>query len=236
MYFELRRRICLLDYPPGTRLSEEVLATEFGTSRTPLRRVLIRLEGEGLLTSVHGVGTFVTDIATEELAQTYQRRLELAELIGKLDAVPPDGELWAELRALSVRSRKVVQDPDPRSFAELNMDFYLAILRLTNNKPLREICVRLYLQTTRIWLRFHVTLFDMTENNVLRQMRPIILTMLRVSYEFGVVNPDNEKVSREGHIAVAEAIAARDPVAARAAMADMLELNRSIAEDYWLRF
>lgn len=84
--------------------------------------------------------------------------------------------------------------------------------------------------------QFHVTLFDMTENNVLRQMRQIILTMLRVSYEFGVVNPDNEKVSREGHIAVAEAIAARDPVAARAAMADMLELNRSIAEDYWLRF
>jgi DNA-binding GntR family transcriptional regulator len=32
----LRTRICLLDYPPGTRLSEEALAAEFGTSRTPL--------------------------------------------------------------------------------------------------------------------------------------------------------------------------------------------------------
>ncbi|MGY6706034.1 FadR/GntR family transcriptional regulator [Roseinatronobacter sp.] len=82
--------------------------------------------------------------------------------------------------------------------------------------------------------QFHVTLLDMTRNNVMRQMRQIILTMLRVSYEFGVVNPDNEKVSREGHIAVAEAIAARDHEAAQKAMSEMLALNRSIAEDYWL--
>lgn len=80
--------------------------------------------------------------------------------------------------------------------------------------------------------QFHVTLLDMTRNNVMRQLRQIILTMLRVSYEFGVVNPDNEKVSREGHIAVADAIAARDHEAARRAMFDMLELNRAIAKDY----
>ena len=34
--------------------------------------------------------------------------------------------------------------------------------------------------------RFHVTLLDATQNQVMRQMRQIILTMLRVSYEFGV--------------------------------------------------
>ena len=42
----LRQRICLLDYAPGTRLSETDLAQEFGTSRTPLRRALARLEDE----------------------------------------------------------------------------------------------------------------------------------------------------------------------------------------------
>lgn len=78
--------------------------------------------------------------------------------------------------------------------------------------------------------QFHVTLFDMTGNDVMRQMRQLILTMLRVSYELGVADERNEKVSREGHIAVAEAISARDPFAARKAMAAMLELNRSVAE------
>ena len=70
MYTVLRNRICLLDYPPGTRLAEEDLAAEFGTSRTPLRRVLVRLESEGLLQAVHGVGTFVTDVEIEEVEQT----------------------------------------------------------------------------------------------------------------------------------------------------------------------
>ncbi len=93
MHAVIRTRICLLDYAPGTRLSEEALAAEFGVSRTPLRRVLARLESEGLLQSVHGVGTFVTDVDIAELAQTYQLRFELAELTGRLGAVAPDEAL-----------------------------------------------------------------------------------------------------------------------------------------------
>ena len=34
--------------------------------------------------------------------------------------------------------------------------------------------------------RFHVTILEATQNQVMRQLRQIILTMLRVSYEFGV--------------------------------------------------
>ncbi|TMV57858.1 GntR family transcriptional regulator, partial [Thioclava sp. BHET1] len=37
MYHEIRMGICLLDFPPGTKLSEEALARDFGVSRTPLR-------------------------------------------------------------------------------------------------------------------------------------------------------------------------------------------------------
>ena len=38
LYRTLRDRICLLEYPPGTRLSEGELAEEFAISRTPVRR------------------------------------------------------------------------------------------------------------------------------------------------------------------------------------------------------
>ncbi len=58
--------------------------------------------------------------------------------------------------------------------------------------------------------RFHVTILEATQNQVMRQMRQIILTMLRVSYEYGVMHPENGPVTREGHIAVAEAIVRRD--------------------------
>ena len=76
--------------------------------------------------------------------------------------------------------------------------------------------------------RFHVTILDATHNQVMRQMRQIILTMLRVSYEFGV-RPENAPVTRQGHILVAEAIARHDREAARENMATMLERNRSLA-------
>ena len=81
--------------------------------------------------------------------------------------------------------------------------------------------------------RFHVTLLDATKNQVMRQMRQIIMTMLRVSYEYGVMRPENDPVNRAGHIAVAEAIARRDPEGASYAMATMLKHNQSLAVDYW---
>ena len=177
---DIRMRICLLDYAPGERLSEEALAAEFGVSRTPLRKVLTRLESEGLLHSVHGVGTFVTDVEIEELAQTYRLRLELAELTGKLEPVAPDAALWAEFRAISAQSKALMQNPDPRHFAQINVDFFLCLLRLTGNEPLREISGRLYFQTTRIWLksvfasridlRDEVYVFDREIDDILRAL------------------------------------------------------------------
>ncbi|MGL4280134.1 MAG: GntR family transcriptional regulator, partial [Albidovulum sp.] len=128
----------------------------------------------------HGVGTIVTDVEIGELTQTYQLRLELAELTGKLSAVAPDEALWQEFRALSARSKALIDAPDPRRFAELNMDFFLALLRLTANEPLKEICERLYFQTTRIWLKSvfaskidlgdEVDIFDREVHDILRAL------------------------------------------------------------------
>lgn len=153
IYAILRTRICLLDYPPGMRLREEDLAEEFKVSRTPIRRVLGRLESEGLLRSVHGVGTIVTDIDIDELMQVYQLRVELAELLGTLAPVAPDAETIAGFRALLSRCDGLVTKPDAREFAKINMDFFHLLSSLTANEPLREISERLYYQTTRIWLK-----------------------------------------------------------------------------------
>lgn len=153
IYTILRNRICLLDYPPGTRLSEEALAAEFGISRTPLRRVLGWLESQGLLRSVHGVGTIVTDVEIEAFAQVYQLRMELAELVGKLSPVIPTAQTKALFRGLQERGTALLQAPDARAFAQLNIDFFHALMHLTANAPLKEISERLYYQTARIWLK-----------------------------------------------------------------------------------
>lgn len=152
IYHAIRDRICLLEYAAGARLAEEELAREFGVSRTPIRRVLSRLEAEGLLESRHGVGTFVTTVDIASLRQVYQLRMELAELLGKLDPLPRSEDDLARVRAIVERCTALLENPDPKVFARLNMDFFQELAAMTGNLPLREISERLYYQTTRIWL------------------------------------------------------------------------------------
>lgn len=152
VYAELRQRICLLDYPPRAQLSEIALAGEFGTSRTPMRRVLARLEEEGLVQSVHGVGTFVTDADITELEQAYRLRVELTGLTGQLDPVTPDTVFLMVLQRLIARAAQMIVSGTPRSFTELDMDVFQALLHLTANEPLRRVLERLYYQTKRLWL------------------------------------------------------------------------------------
>ncbi len=153
IYRTLRDRICLLDYPPGARLSEEELAAEFAISRTPLRKVLARLEAEGLIGSVHGVGTIVTDVDVEELAQVYRLRMELAPLIGRLEPIPRTPADLDRIRAMIAQCDALAESGDQRAFLRLNMAFVQEVDQLTGNLPLREICERLYIQVARVVLK-----------------------------------------------------------------------------------
>lgn len=176
IYETLRTRICLLDYPPGSRLREEDLAEEFGVSRTPVRRVLVKLEAEGLLRSVHGVGTIVTDIHVDGLAQVYEMRVELAELVGKLSPVAVDEALVARFRDIKARCDQLVRGNDIREFSRLNMEFFHLFTSLTRNEPLREISERLYYQTARIWMKTALQLRssrELLENEFLTFQREV---------------------------------------------------------------
>ena len=78
IYQEVRYRICTNRYPPDTVLREEVLAKEYDVSRSPIRRVFSMLEHEGLVEIKHGIGTIVTRIEPDQLAEVYEVRLILA--------------------------------------------------------------------------------------------------------------------------------------------------------------
>jgi len=152
IYKTIRDRICLLEYQPGERLGEEELAREFEVSRTPIRRVLSRLESEGLLESRHGVGTFVTDVDIDALSQVFQLRMELAVLIGKLDPIPRGAADLDRVREILARCDGA-KAPDAKVIARINMDFFQELSAMIGNAPLREISERLYYLTTRIWLK-----------------------------------------------------------------------------------
>jgi DNA-binding GntR family transcriptional regulator len=149
----LRDRICLLEYAPGSRLGEVELANEFGTSRTPIRRVLGRLEAEGLVERRHGVGTIITDVDPASLEQVYRLRFELASLMGRLAPMNCGDRELAFLGHHLSRCEDLARRPEPVEFARLNMDFNVGLFSMIGNAPLREITERLYFQTTRIWIK-----------------------------------------------------------------------------------
>ena len=180
LYRTLRDRICLLDYPPGARLSEEELAAEFEISRTPLRRVLARLESEGLIASQHGVGTIVTDVDVQALAQVYTLRMELAPLRGRLDPVPLGAASIARIRGMIAECDRLAESRDPRAFAALNMAFVQEVNQLPGNQPLREISERLYIQVARVVVKMMPELGRAAEFHAFRQEMAEVLAAAEI--------------------------------------------------------
>jgi DNA-binding GntR family transcriptional regulator len=82
IYERLRRQIVTLDLPPGTALSENELASSLGVSRTPVREALILLAEEGLVRVFPKVGSFVSlvDVQAVADAQFLREAVELAAL------------------------------------------------------------------------------------------------------------------------------------------------------------
>lgn len=154
IYRTVRERISLLQYPPGTVLSEAELAAEFGVSRTPVRRVLQRLNFEGLVQIKNGVGTIVTDIDFKTFKDIYDLRMSLAELMGGLSPAPITEALIGDIERLVERVKRLRGRPDIEGFARIANDLEEVLLQLIGSRPLREVTDVLYYRVSRIWFTF----------------------------------------------------------------------------------
>lgn len=152
LYEVIRDKICLLDYTPGTALREEALATEFGVSRTPIRRVLQRLEYEGLVTHNQGTGVIVTTIDLKQLKDVYELRLKLAEFAGEMmfSRIPDD--VLNKLDVVREECLALRDKYDVRAIALVYHRFNEIMLGMISNRPLQQISEQLFYQTARVWL------------------------------------------------------------------------------------
>ncbi|HDQ93616.1 MAG TPA: GntR family transcriptional regulator [Synergistetes bacterium] len=86
IYRVLRNRIINLDYKPGEVLSDRDLVACFGTSRTPVREALLKLQKDGLVETVPRVGTFVSPIDIKSVRHAYEMKKNLEGLAAELAA------------------------------------------------------------------------------------------------------------------------------------------------------
>lgn len=127
-YAALRAAILSLDLVPGERLSERGLESITGSSRTPVRAALMRLETEGL-TRREGRGWQVTPIDLTEIRAVMEYR-EAVETAAVALAVERAQE--AELDALRVIARTELDD-DEEGGLRAGDDFHLALAHLSRN-------------------------------------------------------------------------------------------------------
>ena len=160
IYERIRRRIGLLDYPPGTLLREGQLALEFGVSRTPMREILHRLAFEGLVETKNGVGTIVTSVDPATYKDIYELRLKLAEMVGELSPRPITASHVAAVERLLGQVRRLRKRRDHRAYWELNHELHFIIRELIGNQALGRLWDQYYFQVTRLWFRQVETIWD----------------------------------------------------------------------------
>jgi DNA-binding GntR family transcriptional regulator len=177
IYESLRERICLLRDPPGTLLSEQALAHEFGVSRTPIRQVLQRLEHEGLVETRNGVGTQVTEIDLEQLRDIYTFRMRMCELFGEFSTLGAINGIAKEIEALAQRANKLRHRRDFEEFWQINYELHNAINSAISSQAFREVRDRYYFQVSRAWFRIVDAHWDSQVEHLASELREIIKTI-----------------------------------------------------------
>lgn len=129
-YQEIRRKILVGEFPPGTRLREIEVAEMLELGRTPVREALKRIQDEGLLRHEPGSGLVVATMDQQEIGEVYAMREVLeASAAGLAARYATEAEI-AHIEAILKESD---HDTDP---VALNLRFHEAIYHAAHNRHL----------------------------------------------------------------------------------------------------
>jgi DNA-binding GntR family transcriptional regulator len=135
----LRHAIVGAELEPGRRLSENQLAELLGVSRTPVRDALARLRDERLVAIVPQLGTFVTFIDEEAVADAHFVREALEVGAVRIAARQATPERLQALHANLELQEQAVAGDDADRFAVLDDELHRLLCDLSG----REVAWRL---------------------------------------------------------------------------------------------
>ena len=117
--------------PPGSRLTEEYLARELKTSRTPIREALIKLESQGYLYRRGAGGYIVIEIDLDNIIEKYELR-EMIEMHAILHSSESSKNKFLEKAEKILESmNKAVEKSNYSHYRELDTKFHLCLKQLS---------------------------------------------------------------------------------------------------------
>ncbi|MCG8509909.1 MAG: transcriptional regulator NanR [Rhodospirillales bacterium] len=213
---EFERRILAGDYAIGEQLpSERKIMEEFGTGRPAVREALFALRKMGLVSVKSGEPARVTKPTPEVLI----------------------GELSGAARALLAEPDGVRQFQDARLLFEVALARHAASHATDDDlRMLRDALEanRAALNDPEVFARtdvdFHFALPVIARNPILSALYEGLAEWLSEQRRTSMMYPGSAAIALPAHERIYEAVAARDPDAAEAAMRDHLA---EVARQYW---
>jgi len=139
-----RDRILAGTYAPGSALRQDTLASEFGTSKIPVREALVQLQSEGLVDIFPNRGFQVRPLASAELQEVFSLRLQVepaAVARGAKLATPAD---HAAARQALDQLNTATAAEEFSSTGQLNRAFHLQLVVPRLQPVAAEILSRLH--------------------------------------------------------------------------------------------
>ena len=154
-YEVIRNRLIMLEIKPGEPLSDDALAQDLGTGRTPVREALRQLESDRLVVTHPHRGTFATTVDITDLAFISEIRTELEPLSAARAATTATAVTRVRLAELAKDVATLEADvTDRRELIRRDVLVHREIYGASGNPYLADILVRLDNLATRIWCLF----------------------------------------------------------------------------------
>jgi len=136
VYASIKNAIITAQREPYERLIEEAIAADLGTSRTPVREALQKLEKEGLIFRRPENGFAVKGVAEEEVEDILDLQCLLEGYAGRLAASSITED---ELRSLNDLISRQEDCSDTETFIRLDGEFHDALHRAAKNARLYDL-------------------------------------------------------------------------------------------------
>jgi len=154
VYETLRDAIVRCELLPGERLNLAVLARRLEVSVVPIREALRLLESEGFVVSVAHVGSMVTPISRESIAEVYTILEGLESVSTRAAARLAQPGDFVELERLVAGMDEALAHGRADQWSELNAKFHLAIGRLSAMPMLEQMLQRALAEWGRVSRHF----------------------------------------------------------------------------------
>ncbi|MBK9926052.1 MAG: GntR family transcriptional regulator [Anaerolineales bacterium] len=182
----LLEKIISGQYKPGVWLRQEDIASQLGVSMTPVREALDLLDAAGLAERVPYRGVRVPQPSQEEIAESYATRLLLEKAVNRAAALNREQAHVEALKRIVSQSKKLIRLDQMSASHKLSVDFHFTIADASKNSALMRA-------------------YKMAANSFPDWM------LYQAMFEYPEALEESVKEEYREHLAIAEAIEARNP-------------------------